>query len=121
MLVHPEKRAILVRQGLRPGPGQLLVLFGSLAGLAQTVQLLATPVGSAGLLAIDQAFKRIIDDETVTQGIPWATPYEELENKRKVKVPVKVKSIRGKFNVPRQRFHVRSKTEYLWAGLQFHD
>ena len=31
-------------------------------------------------------------------------------------MPVKVKSIRGKFNVPRQRFHVRGKTEYLWAG-----
>jgi len=64
------------------------------------VQQLATPVGSASLLASDQAFKRIIDDETVPEGIPWATPYEELENKRKVKVPAKVKSIRGKLNVP---------------------
>ena len=73
------------------------------------------------MLASDEAFKRIIDDETVPEGIPWATPHEELEHKRKVRVAVKVKSIRGKFNVPRQRFHVRGKTEYLWAGLQFRD
>ena len=64
------------------------------------MQQLATPVGSASLLASDQAFKRIIDDETVPEGIPWATPYEELENKRMVKVSTKVKSIRGKLNVP---------------------
>jgi len=68
-----------------------------------------------------RAFKRIIDDETVPEGIPWATPYEDLENKRKVKVSAKVKSIRGKLNVPRERFHLRGKTEYLWAGLQFRD
>jgi hypothetical protein len=68
-----------------------------------------------------KAFKRIVDDETVPEGIPWAVPYEELENKRKIKVPAKVKSIRGKLNVPRERFHLRGKSEYLWAGLQFRE
>jgi hypothetical protein len=32
-----------------------------------------------------------------------------------------VKSIHGKLNVLRERFHLRGKTEYLWAGLQFRD
>jgi hypothetical protein len=66
-------------------------------------------------------FKRIVDDETVPEHIPWATPYDELEKKRKIKVPAKVKSVRGKLNVPRERFHLRGKTQYLWAGLQFRE
>ncbi len=66
-----------------------------------------------------KAFKRIIDDETVPEGIPWAVPYDDLEKKQKIKIPAKVKSIRGKLNVPRERFHLRGKTHYLWAGLQF--
>jgi hypothetical protein len=64
-------------------------------------------------------FKRIVDDETVPENIPWAIPYEELE--KKYKVPAKVKSVRGKLNVPRERFHPRGKTQYVWAGLQFRD
>jgi hypothetical protein len=63
-----------------------------------------------------KAFKRIIDDETVPEDIPFAVPYEELEN-RKIKISPKVKSIRGKLNVPRERFHLRARTTYLWAGL----
>jgi len=34
-------------------------------------------------------------------------------------VPVKVKSIRAKLNVPREGFHLRGKSEYLWAGIRF--
>lgn len=30
-----------------------------------------------------------------------------------------LKFIRGKLNVPRERFHLRGKSLYLWAGLQF--
>jgi type I restriction-modification system DNA methylase subunit len=62
------------------------------------------------------AFKRIIDDETVPEGIPFAVPYDELES-RKIKISPKVKSIRGKLNVPRERFHLRGRTTYFWAGL----
>src|SRR5208337_3266436 len=65
-----------------------------------------------------RTFKRIIDDETVPEGIPFAVPYDELA-KRKIKISPKVKSIRGKLNVPRERFHLRGRTTYLWAGLQF--
>jgi hypothetical protein len=66
-------------------------------------------------------FKRIVDDETVPENIPWAIPYDELEKKHKIKVPAKVKSVRGKLNVPRERFHLCGKSQYLWAGLQFRD
>ncbi len=66
--------------------------------------------------AFQKIFKRIIDDETVPEDIPFAVPYEELEN-RKIKISPKVKSIRGKLNVPRERFHLRGRTTYLWAGL----
>jgi hypothetical protein len=63
--------------------------------------------------------KRIVDEETVAEGIPFAVPYEELEKKLKRKVPGNVPKVRGKLNVPRERFHLRDKTQYLWAGLQF--
>jgi hypothetical protein len=63
-----------------------------------------------------KAFKRIIDDETVPEGIPFAVPYDDLD-KRKIKISPKVKSIRGKLNVPRERFHLRDRNTYLWAGL----
>ncbi len=66
----------------------------------------------------ERSFKRIIDGETVPEGIPFAVPYDDLE-KRKIKISPKVKSIRGKLNVPRERFHLRDRSAYLWAGLQF--
>ena len=62
-----------------------------------------------------------MDVETVPEGVPWAVPYEELEKRRKSKIPPKVKSVRGKLNVPRERFHLRGESEFLWAGLQLRD
>ena len=56
------------------------------------------------------------DDETVPERIPPAVPWDQLEKKRKI--PAKVKSIRGKLNVPRERFHLTSDGRYLWAGKQ---
>lgn len=64
-------------------------------------------------------FKRIIEDETVPAGFPFAVPYEDLEKKLKKKVPAKLRSIRGKLNVPRERFHRQDDGMYSWAGLQF--
>jgi hypothetical protein len=46
-------------------------------------------------------------------------PYDELEKKLKKNIPQKVKSIRGKLNVPRERFHLRDRSAFVWAGLQF--
>lgn len=63
--------------------------------------------------------KRILDEETVAEGIPFAIPYEELEKKLKRKIPGNISKVRGKLNVPRERIHLRDKTQYLWAGLQF--
>jgi len=69
-------------------------------------------------VSFKKAFKGIIDEETIPEGIPWAVPYEDLD-KKKVKIPAKVRNVRGKLNVPRERFHLRDKKLYLWAGLQF--
>ena len=49
------------------------------------------------------------------QGGPPAEPCDELDKKGK-KIPAKVKSIRGKLNVPRERFHLTSEGRYRWAG-----
>jgi hypothetical protein len=77
------------------------------------------PTPSVDFVGFARAFKRIVDDETVPENLPWAVPFDELEQKRKLKVPAKVRSIRGQLNVPRERFHLRGRTTYLWAGLQF--
>jgi hypothetical protein len=80
----------------------------------RSAELFANPA------AFVKTFKRIIDDETVPEDIPFAETYDELE-KRNIKVSPKVKGIRGKLNVPRERFHLRGRSEYLWAGLQFRE
>ncbi len=69
--------------------------------------------------AFHRRFKRIIEDETVPAGFPFGVPYEDLERLKK-KVPAKLRSIRGKLNVPRERFHRHDDGTYSWAGLQFH-
>jgi hypothetical protein len=70
-------------------------------------------------MSFRRELKRIVDEETVTQGIPFGVPFEELEEKLKRKIPGNIPKVRGKLNVPRERFHLRDKTQYLWAGLQF--
>ena len=60
-----------------------------------------------------------MDEETVPEGFPFGTPYDELEKKLTRPIPGKVRKVRGKLNVPRERFHLRGRTQYLWAGLQF--
>jgi len=61
-------------------------------------------------------FRDLVNDETVPEGIPPAVPWDQLE--KKGKIPAKVKSIRGKLNVPRERFHLTSDGRYHWAGKQ---
>lgn len=60
-------------------------------------------------------------DQSVPADIPWAVPWDDLEKKRttagKGKIPANVKRIRGKLNVPRERFHTDLAGRYLWAGL----
>jgi hypothetical protein len=67
--------------------------------------------------AFAKHLKEVVDDETVPEGIPFAVPYEDLE-KKGIKVPGKVRKIRGKLNVPRERFRSRSRTSYIQASLE---
>jgi len=43
-------------------------------------------------------------------------PWDQLEKKRKI--PAKAKSIRGKLNVPNERFRLTSDGRYRWAGKE---
>lgn len=52
--------------------------------------------------AFGRFFKALLKDATVPEGLPFAAPWEELEKKHKVAAAVK--KIRGKLNVPRERF-----------------
>ena len=76
-------------------------------------------IPASDFVSFRREFKRIVDEETVAENIPFAVPYEDLEKKLKRKIPGNVSKVRGKLNVPRERFHLRDKTQYLWAGLQF--
>lgn len=51
--------------------------------------------------AFAKFFKALVKEQTVPQGIPFGVPYDKL----KVAVSAQVKKIRGKLNVPRERFH----------------
>jgi hypothetical protein len=64
--------------------------------------------------AFARFFRDLLKDETVPEGIPPAVPWDQLEKKRKI--PASVKRIRGKLNVPRERFHVTEDGRYSWAG-----
>ncbi len=64
-------------------------------------------------------FKAIVEEETVPEGFEFGTEYGELEKKLGKKIPSKLVKVRGKLNVPRERFHSVGKTQYKWAGLQF--
>lgn len=74
---------------------------------------------AADFASFKQTFREIADAETVPEGFPFGTPYDDLEKKLKRPIPGKLRKVRGKLNVPRERFHLRGKSQYLWAGLQF--
>ena len=59
-------------------------------------------------------FATLVKEQTVPDDIPFAVPWDELEKKRNI--PAAVKRIRGKLNVPRERFRVNSSGGYMWAG-----
>jgi len=72
------------------------------------------PAPDAGLRAFERFFRDLVKDQAVPESIPFAVPWEELE-KRKVKVPAYVKRIRGKLNVPRERFWLTADSRYRQA------
>jgi len=61
-------------------------------------------------------FRSIVVESAVPAWIPPAIPWEQVERKLKRKVPARAKRIRGKLNVPRERFRLTQDGEYLWAG-----
>ena len=63
--------------------------------------------------ALIKFFRDAVNEETVPDGIPAGVSWEELE--KKMTVPKQAKTVRGKLNVPRERFRQRD-TGYVWAG-----
>jgi hypothetical protein len=68
----------------------------------------------AGLRAFERFFRDLAKDQAVPENIPFAVPWDDLE-KKKVKVPAHVKRIRGKLNVPRERFWLTADGRYRQA------
>jgi hypothetical protein len=68
--------------------------------------------GLADLSGFTKGFKDLVNSASVPEGLPPAVPWEELGDK----VPARARKIRGKLNVPRERFWERGKGEYVWAG-----
>jgi hypothetical protein len=58
-------------------------------------------------------FKVLVKGQSVPEDIPYAVPWETLEKRRRV--PAAVKSLRGKLNVPRERFWTTSDGDYRVA------
>ena len=72
------------------------------------------PAPDAGLRAFERFFRDLVKDQAVPESIPFAVPWDELE-KKKVRVPAYVKRIRGKLNVPRERFWLTADGRYRQA------
>jgi hypothetical protein len=62
-------------------------------------------------------FSAIIREAAVPEWIPPAMPWDQVEKKFNTKVPTRAKKIRGKLNVPRERFRVREDGQFEWAGV----
>jgi hypothetical protein len=60
--------------------------------------------------AFARFFKALVKEQTVPENIPFAVPWEQIEET--VRVPSAVKRIRGKLNVPRERFWLTANGEY---------
>jgi hypothetical protein len=80
---------------------------------------------SKKLLALDASnesftkfLKETVADESVPAGIPPAVPWDDLAAKKKWTTAQlkKAQALRGKLNVPRERFRQTPETEFLRAG-----
>ena len=62
--------------------------------------------------------KETVNDESVPAGILPAIPWDELAAKKKWTSTQlkKAQSVRGKLNVPRERFQQTEDGQYIWAG-----
>lgn len=57
-------------------------------------------------------FSALVKEQSVPDNIPIAVPWDEIT----VKVPAAARRIRGKLNVPRERFRITPSGQYVWAG-----
>ena len=74
---------------------------------------------AADFTGFSRKFEQLIDDETVPAGFPFGKDYENLAKSLHKPIPAQLKKVRGKLNVPRERFHLVGTGQYKWAGLQF--
>jgi hypothetical protein len=79
----------------------------------------APPEAASELIDFGRQFKQIVDEETVPAGFPFGKEYEQLAKSLHKPIPAQLKKVRGKLNVPRERFHLVGPGLYGWAGLQF--
>jgi hypothetical protein len=77
------------------------------------------------LIALDASYesftkflKETVADETVPAGIPPAVSWDDLAAKKKWTTAQlkKAQTVRGKLNVPRERFQQTEDGEFVWAG-----
>jgi len=82
------------------------------------------PGEGPGVGAFIRLFKSLVAESTVPDWIPPALPWEQVEKKNKDrKTPARARAIRGKLNVPRERFRLTqsglgraAEGLYVWAG-----
>jgi hypothetical protein len=68
--------------------------------------------------AFARFLKETVNDESVPQGIPAAIPWDDLaaeKNWTSTQLK-KTQAVRGKLNVPRERFQQTEDGQYVWAG-----
>jgi len=71
--------------------------------------------------SFERRFKKIVDEETVPAGYPFGEDYSEMKRRLKKEVPERLKNVRGKLNVPRERFHLTAAGQYTWAAIQLRE
>ena len=67
--------------------------------------------------AFARLFKSVVVESTVPDWIPPAMAWTQVEKKFK-KVPAQARRIRGRLNVPRERFRLTADGSYVWAGKE---
>jgi hypothetical protein len=76
------------------------------------------PKLDASYEAFAKFLKETVADESVPAGIPPAVPWDDLAAKKKWTNAQlkKAQAVRGKLNVPRERFRQTESGEFVWAG-----
>ena len=77
----------------------------------KNVSAVHLPLLDASDTAFTRYLKNLVKEQSVPENIPFAVPWDEI----KVAVPAQVKRIRGKLNVPRERFRTTSDGQYRVA------